>query len=168
MECDHIPETHAEYDLLRARDQGWAAFGEKWDLDWFLHVGQSFHLYKNYSGSEIRYVSGVQGAAQILPPRRDDYLRIWADGSSTASLSPNAVVREATERTRRTWEKAEKRIEALRARLQAADAEKERMTKVIRELRGRINHDSVGQSSLIHDAELRALQLELTKLTGEK
>ncbi len=165
MECDHIPETHAEYDLLRARDQGWAAFGEKWDLDWFLHVGQSFHLYKNYSGSEIRYVTGAQGAAQFLPPRRDDYLRIWADGSSTASLSPSAVVREATERTRRTWEKAEKRIEALRTRLQAADAEKERMTKVIRELRGRINHDSVGQSSLIHDAELRALQLELTKLT---
>jgi hypothetical protein len=165
MECDHIPETHADYELLRARDQGWAAFGEKWDLDWFLHVGQSFHLYKNYSGSEIRYVSGVQGAAQFLPPRRDDYLRIWADGSSTASLSPSAVVREATERTRRTWEKAEKRIESLRARLHAADAEKERMTKVIRELRSQTKRDSVVKILPNHAAELRALQLELKKLT---
>jgi predicted nucleic acid-binding Zn-ribbon protein len=165
MECDHLPETHAEYEVLRARDQGWAAFGQKWDLDWFLHVGQGFHLYKNYTGSEIRYVSGAQGAAQVLPPRRDDYLRIWADGSSTASLSPSAAIREATERTRRTWEKAEKRIEKLRARLQGADAEKERMTRTLRDLRSRVNHDTVTLSAPNNDAEIRTLQLELKKLT---
>jgi hypothetical protein len=155
MECDHVPETHADYELLRGRDHGWAAFGRKWDVDWFLHVGKSFHQYSHYTASTVRFAAGGQGGAAHLPPRNDDYLRIWANGSSVASVSDGQILREANERTRLAWEKADKRIETLRARVQNTEAENERMTGVIAGLRTR------GKSLEAENSQLRRRLAEL-------
>ena len=172
MECDHLPETHTDYDLLRQRDSGWAAFGRKWNVDWFLHVGKAFFQYKNYTGTIIKYAPISQGAAEGLPPRRDDYLRIWGNGMSAASQSDRVVLREAGERARQTWEKAEKRIEGLRARLQKTDEENERMARVIADLRDKLKcarngHASAPPAAPVPDAHLARVNSILSGRNAE-
>ena len=172
MECDHWPETHTDYDLLRHRDAGWAAFGRKWNVDWFLHVGKAFFQYKNYTGTIIKYAPISQGAAEGLPSRRDDYLRIWGNGMATASQSDRLVVREAGERVHQTWEKAEKRIEGLRARLRKSDEENERMIGVIADLRGKLKcalrgHESALPATLAADAHLARVNTILSGRNAE-
>ena len=168
MECDHRPEAPSEYMRLRSREDGWIAFGRKWDLEWFLLAGQVFHQYKNYSGTGIKYVSATGGFASYLPKRNDDYLRIWANGSAVASVSDSVALREANQRERQAWQKADKRIEALRERLQKADAENERMTKTISELRDRSKADPPAPPPATKDAPgPNSLQVRLDALNED-
>lgn len=135
MECDHISEAGADYARLRSRNAGWELFGRKWDLEWFFYVGKSFHDFKNAPNSIVKFPSVGQDFASHLPSRHDDYLRIWADGTSVASTSGMAVLKEAKERVGATWRNAEKRIGGLMTRLDKAQSENDRLTKIVASLR---------------------------------
>jgi len=167
MECDHRPEAPSSYLRLRNREDGWVAFGQKWAVDWFLLVGKTFHEYRDYSGSGITYASAGQGAASYLPKRNDDYLRIWANGSALASVSDSVALREANQRERLAWKKADKRIEALRERLEKANAQNERVARVNADLRVRQTDNSGAQSSTETTPEIGKLQSHIRTLEEE-
>ena len=135
-------------------------------------MGKAFFQYKNYTGTIIKYAPISQGAAEGLPPRRDDYLRIWGNGMSAASQSDRVVLREAGERARQTWEKAEKRIEGLRARLQKTDEENERMARVVADLRDKLKcarngHASAPPAAPVPDAHLARVNSILSGRNAE-
>ncbi len=153
MECDHRPEAPSEYMRLRNREDGWAAFGRKWDLDWFLLAGQVFHQYKNYTGTGIRYASATGGFASYLPKRNDDYLRIWANGSAIACVSDSAALRDANLRERQAREESGRRLEALRERQQKTAAENERLLKVAADLRARLKSGQLTRTSTSPDQQ---------------
>lgn len=164
MECDHRPEAPSSYMRLRNREDGWAAFGRKWDVDWFLLVGKIFHRYADYSGSAVTYSAGGRGASSHLPKRNHDYLRVWANGTSTASVSDSVALREAGQREQTAWRTAGKRIEALRERLKKTEAEKDRVAQVNADLRARLKD---GQPAMKLVGEAVDPNVRLTALEGE-
>ena len=145
MECDHRPEAPPPYMRLRNREEGWAAFGRKWDVDWFLFVGKIFHRYEDYAGTAVTYAAGGRGASSCLPKRNQDYLRIWANGASTASVSDSVALRDARQREQAAWKTTANRIDTLRERLKKAEVEKENVNQINAGLRARLKE---GQPSL--------------------
>jgi hypothetical protein len=129
MECDHAQETHPDYEILRSRDAGWRDFAKKWGVEWFLHVGASYHRYDNYRHPPLRLSFGANGSAPQLPPRHHDYLRLWANGSAAASVSHGSLLVDANERLRDARTESQQRIQTLNSRIQAADADNKRMVE---------------------------------------
>lgn len=164
MECDHRPEAPPSYMRLRNRDDGWVAFGRKWDVDWFLLVGKIFHQYDDYTGTAVTYAAAGRGASSYLPKRNHDYLRIWANGASTASVSDSVALRDARQREQAAWKTAAKRIDTLRERLKKAEVEKEKTIKINADLRARLNE---GQPPMESDGEVGCLNPQLATLGGE-
>ena len=134
MECDHMPETNPDYEALRTREAGWEAFAKKWDVDWLLHVGTALHRFSDFYRPTMK-TPLVQGSAPQLPPRFEDYLRLWADGSADASVSSRSLVAAAHEQVTGVRAKNKRHIANLRARIDSSEASNERMAKKLEELR---------------------------------
>ena len=179
MECDHISETTEDYGLLRSRNAGWAAFGKKWNLDWFLHTGIVFHRYEDYDRSMIKLEAGAPGSSQQLPPRPFDYLRVWENGTAAASVSSRSRAIEANDRARSLRINSEERILALQKRLEAAEEESRRLAQRNDELQERLRTEvqptthappgSADQTELVRTVkELREKVRGLLELVAKK
>ena len=139
MECDHAPETHPDYEILRSRDAGWEAFGKKWGVEWILHVGACFQRYDDFSGSVISMASNGHGSSPQIPPRHHDYLRVWANGSAAASVNFRPMLEESNERLRDLRADSQQRIQALRSRIEVSETSNKRMTERLEDFRARLN-----------------------------
>ena len=128
MICDHKHEEAEGYNLLRSRQTGWQALGKKWDLEWMLDIGSGLRMFSDFE-SPTPFTAKFGASSQQTPSKQHDFLRLWADGSASASISPVQTLKSARATATTAGLQARKRIEGLKIRNQTLQDQIGRLKK---------------------------------------